>query len=121
MKFWTDTEYKDERGAIVIKRVTQSVTPVDQDGSVQFFGKGMVIINSPMGDVPKEFEVELEADTIEDAFTVFENQMNEKAQDAANEASQEVIDEMKQRMQDKSSSIITPEQIRKVGFDPNIR
>lgn len=116
MKFWKDIEYRDERGAMIVERVV-SDTEKQCDTPSRFFGKGMTALNTPMGEIPREFEVELDADTIEEAFQVFEDQMNEKGPAAAEEVANALMEELKEQMRDKSSGIITPDQM--MGALPN--
>jgi len=121
MRFWTETEYKDDRGAIIIQRHYFD-DERDEPQSEVFLGKGMVMLQTPMGEIPHEFEVELEAVNITEAFQVFETQMNEKAPAIAEESAQKVIAEIQDQMKEKSQSIITPDQMRQAAaFDPNIR
>jgi len=121
--YWFDKEYKDDRGAIVIRRDT--FYPADQGSGCElkqrFYGKGMTIINSPMGEIPQEFEVEFAADSISQAFAVFEYEMADKAPAAAQEAAEAVMAQIKEKMQEQQGKIITPDQIKATGFNPNVR
>jgi len=121
MKFWSDEEFKDERGAIIIERVYRDTDHPDL-GALRYLGKGIVMLDTPMGKMPQEFTVDIDADNIKEAFEEFDTQMSEKAPAASQKAAEEVMNEIKMQMQEQSSSIITPDQIRRTAqFDPNIR
>jgi len=126
MKFWSDKDYTDERGAIIVHRSVQEPTKTDEETKIAysetFLGKGMVMLQTPQGEMPHEFFVPLDADTITEAFEVFEDQMGEKAPAIAEQSAQEVMAHIQQQMKDQSQSIITPDQIQRTAqFDPNIR
>jgi len=122
MKFWTDKEYKDERGVIIVIRTENHTDNPKVNESMKYFGKGMVMVPTAAGKIPTEFEVELCAWSIAEAFQVFEEQMGEKAQAAADVEANRVIEQVEQEMKNKSQSIITPDQMMKnAQFDPNIR
>lgn len=121
MRFWNDKEYKDKRGATITRRTISDTEDVTYS-NIQYLGKGMAMIDTPMGEIPVEFEVELNAKTIDEAFEIFEVEMSKKAGAAANDAAKEVMEQVKERMQDKQSSIITPDQIRNAStFNPKLR
>jgi len=120
MKYTTDVEYKDDRGDIVILRKYFDST--DPEIITRCFGKGMIVLNTPMGKMPHEFEVDLHIDNIEDAFEQFETIMKEKAPVEAQKAGKRVMSQMRDQMQQQSKSIITPDQIKPSStFNPNIR
>jgi hypothetical protein len=124
MKYWENKDWKDERGAVIIERTLYDTEKLEV--VTKYFGKGMVMLNTPMGEIPHEFEVEFDVESIQEAFIKFEDQMNEKAPEIAETEAKNVIEEIKSRMQQQQTSIITPDQMQPAarppqGFNPNIR
>jgi len=119
MNHWNDTEYTDDRGAIVVERKIFDTQSEDVHPEVKIFGKGMVKVATPQGEFPQEFLVELDVSSVAEGFDNFTEQMNEKAPPIAEAEAKKIQDYIKEQMRNQSQSIVTPDQI--AHFDPNIR
>lgn len=71
---------------------------------VRFSGIGRLLIETPMGNMPQEFNVPIEAESIIEAFEKFDKIMEEKAPEAV----EEIKKAMMKEYQDQQSRIITP-------------
>lgn len=95
-------EYFDDRGAKITEN--ELISGEICEDMARFIGYGMLQMKTPMGVIPQEITVPIEADSIEEAFEKFESVMNE--------ARPKAIEEMKQmireRMEQEQSKIVVP-------------
>ena len=108
MKYWRDEEYKDERGATVVVRTLYD-TEDNKFVNIEFFGKGVTVFQTPMGEIPQEFDVPLEGVTnVIEAFESFEKQMSEKGPKVAEELFNQFRESMIEKEKEKSSRLVIP-------------
>ena len=96
-------EYIDDRGAKIEENELVDLKD-GEEAPPRFLGNGMIIMETPMGKVPQEIQVPIEAETIQEAF--------EKFEDAMREAQPKIVERMKEQIRDKmmeeNNKIIVP-------------
>jgi hypothetical protein len=105
---FNDVDWHGPRGESIRERTYEVYEDGGVDAFVEFFGVGVTVVKTKIGDYPGEFLVPLEANSLLEAYSKFPTVMNEKSQEYAKETSQRIIDQLQSQMKDRSNQIIVP-------------